>query len=202
MRRPISLALLLGVALPGAALAQTGLYAGGGVTWSSTIVRDVILTPITTKPGLAPTIVLGGELPIGPGYRLGLELSAGTASLTTTTPSQSNSDLAQGRIWTMGALVNLSGQVAPALRWRAGLGVLRYAGPRDAGIFAQGGTTRALFGGGLDYQLTSGRRWNPVVSARYDYHRFASRELRTQGFGLEQGVQRISLLVGVTRGNR
>ncbi len=202
MRRSISLALLLGIALPGTALAQTRLYAGGGMTWSTTIVRDVILAPVTTTPGLAPTIFLGGELPISPGYRLGLELSAGTASLTTRTPSQPNSDLAQGRIWTLGALFNLSGQVAPGLRWRGGLGVLRYTGPRDAGIFAQGGTTRALFGLGLDYQLASGHRWNPVVSARYDYHRFATRELRTQGFALEQGVQRISLSVGVTRGDR
>jgi hypothetical protein len=99
----------------------------------------------------------------------------------------------------MGALLNMNGDLASALRWRAGLGLLHYSGPSDAGIFAQGGTTRALFGAGLDYQLEEGRTWNPVISLRYDYHRFVTDELRSQGFGLEQGVNRISLSIGVTR---
>jgi len=202
MRRPFFLALCLASGLPVAAAAQVGYHAGVGATWSTDIVRDVILVPITTRPGIAPTLFLGADLPIARDYRMGLELSAGTASLTTRTPSQPNSDLDQGRITTLSALLDLSGQVTRGLRWRAGLGVLHYAGPGDAGIFAQGGTMRALFGGGLDYQLTAGRRWNPVISARYDYHRFSTKELRTQGFGLEQGVQRISVSVGVAGGSR
>jgi hypothetical protein len=202
MRRPLLLALCLASGFPVTAAAQVGYYAGVGATWSTDIVRDVILVPITTRPGIAPTLFIGADLPLNGLYRMGLELSAGTASLTTRTPSQPNSNLDQGRITTLGALANLSGQVTPGLRWRAGLGVLHYGGPGDAGIFAQGGTLRALFGAGLDYQLSTGHRWNPVISARYDYHRFSTQELRTQGFGLEQGVQRISVSVGVTRGNR
>lgn len=202
MRRPLFLALCLASGLPVAAAAQVGYHAAVGATWSTDIVRDVILVPITTRPGIAPTLFIGADLPLNGLYRMGLELSAGTASLTTRTPSQPNSDLDQGRITTLGALANLSGQVTPGLRWRAGLGVLHYGGPDDAGIFAEGGTLRALFGAGLDYQLSTGHGWNPVISARYDYHRFSTKELRTQGFGLEQGVQRISVSVGVTRGNR
>lgn len=201
MPRSISAAFLLCAALPAPALGQGQVYARAGMTWSSTLVRDVILTPIVTKPGLAPTLFLGGELPFGKGYWVGIELSAGTSSLTTTTPSQPGSALDQGRIWTTGALLNLSGDVTPGLRWRAGLGALRYSGPSDAGLFAEGGTTRALFGAGLDYQLGHNRSWAPTLSARYDYHRFSTRELRTQGFGLEQSVQRLSLSVGMTRGN-
>ncbi len=201
MRRPFLLWLLMAATLPGAAQAQASYYARAGVTWSTDIVRDVIIQPVTTRPGLAPTLFGGVDLAFGARYRLGMELSASTASLTTTTPAIPGSDIAQGRIWTLGALLNLNGDLTGPLRWRAGLGLLHYSGPGDAGIFAQGGTTRALFGAGLDYQLTTGRRWNPVVSARYDYHRFATDELRSQGFGLEQGVQRISVSVGLTRGS-
>lgn len=202
MRRPYSLALLLAAATAAPAHAQATYYVRGGVTWSSDIVRDVFTAPVTTRPGLAPTLFAGVDFALSPRYRLGLEASAGTASLTTTTPSIPGSDIDQGRIWTLGALLNMNGDLVRSVRWRAGLGVLHYSGPGDAGIFAQGGTTRALFGAGFDYLLAQGRSWNPVISLRYDYHRFVTDELRAQGFGLEQGVNRISLSIGVTRGAR
>lgn len=202
MRRPYSLALLLAAATAAPAQAQATYYVRGGVTWSSDIVRDVFTAPVTTRPGLAPTLFAGVDFALSPRYRLGLEASAGTASLTTRTPSIPGSEIDQGRIWTVGALLNMNGDLVRSVRWRAGLGVLHYSGPGDAGIFAQGGTTRALFGAGFDYLLAQGRSWNPVISLRYDYHRFVTDELRTQGFGLEQGVNRISLSIGVTRGAR
>jgi hypothetical protein len=202
MRRPYSLALLLVAITAAPAQAQATYYVRGGVAWSSDIVRDVFTAPVTTRPGLAPTVFAGVDFALSPRYALGLEASAATASLSTTTPSIPDSDIDQGRIWTLGALLNMSGDLAASLGWRAGLGVLHYSGPSDAGIFAQGGTTRALFGAGLDYRLAEGRSWNPVVSLRYDYHRFVTDELRAQGFGLEQGVNRISLSIGVTRGAR
>lgn len=196
------LALLLLATTAAAGRAQASYYVRGGATWSSDIVRDVFTAPVTTRPGIAPTLFAGVDFALSPRYGLGLEASAGTASLTTRTPSIPGSDIDQGRIWTIGALLNMNGDLAGPLRWRAGLGVLHYSGPGDAGIFAQGGTMRALFGAGLDYQLPQGRTWNPVISLRYDYHRFVTDELRSQGFGLEQGVNRISLSVGVTRGPR
>jgi hypothetical protein len=202
MRRPYSLALLLAAATAAPAQAQATYYVRGGVTWSSDIVRDVFTAPVTTRPGLAPTLFAGVDFALSPRYRLGLEASAGTASLTTRTPSIPGSEIDQGRIWTVGALLNMNGDLVRSVRWRAGLGVLHYSGPSDAGIFAQGGTTRALFGAGFDYLLAQDRSWNPVISLRYDYHRFVTDELRTQGFGLEQGVNRISLSIGVTRGAR
>ena len=202
MRRSYSLALLLVAATAAPMQAQATYYVRGGMTWSSDIVRDVFTAPVTTRPGLAPTLFAGVDLALNERYRLGLEASAGTASLSTRTPSIPGSDIDQGRLWTVGALLNMSGDLARALRWRAGLGVLHYGGPGDAGIFAQGGTTRALFGAGVDYQLGRGHAWNPVVALRYDYHRFVTDELRSQGFGLQQGVNRISLSVGVTRGSR
>jgi hypothetical protein len=202
MRRACSLALLLVATTVVPAHAQATYFVRGGATWSSDIVRDVFTAPVTTRPGLAPTLFAGVDFALSPRYALGLEASAGTASLTTRTPSGPGSDMDQGRIWTVGALLNMSGDLAASFRWRAGLGILHYSGPGDAGIFARGGTNRALFGAGVDYQLPQGRSWNPVISLRYDYHRFVTDELRAQGFGLEQGVNRISLSIGVRRGSR
>ena len=202
MRRTILPALLAAACFTAPAHAQATYYAQVGLTGSSKIVRDVILTPVETRPGIAPTLFLGGELPIGPRYRMGLELSAATASLTTRTPAIPGSDLDQGRITTIGAMLNLAGPVAPHLQWRGGIGLLRYNPSEQSGIFAQGGTTRALFGAGLDFRQPAGRRWDAMISTRFDYHRFSTDELRHQGFTLQQGVRRLSVSVGLARAAR
>lgn len=66
-------------------------------------------------------------------------------------------------------------------------------------MWAQGGTTRMLFGAGLDYEMPATNSFNVMISARYDYHRFTTAELRARGFNLEQPVQRLSLSVGLAR---
>lgn len=44
--------------------------------------------------------------------------------------------------------------------------------------------------------------WDLMVSARYDFHRFTTDELERRGFSQAQGVSRISLSVGLSRGIR
>jgi hypothetical protein len=201
MRRPILLALLA-CALPVTARAQIGYTVRAGGVWSTKIVRDVIYAPIETRPGIAPALAVGADLAMNRQYRVGLELGVASAGVTTTTPTQPGSDISQGRVWLLSGMLQLGGELRSRLDWRAGLGLLHYAPTEHEGIFAQGGTTRALFGGGLDYHVTHGRRGDVIVSARYDYHRFSTPELRSQGFTLEQGVQRLSLSVGLTRAPR
>jgi len=45
-------------------------------------------------------------------------------------------------------------------------------------------------------------KWDLMVSARYDFHRFTTDELERRGFSQAQSVSRISLSVGLARGNR
>jgi hypothetical protein len=44
--------------------------------------------------------------------------------------------------------------------------------------------------------------WDLMVSARYDFHRFTTDELKGRGFSQAQGVSRISLSVGLAQGIR
>jgi hypothetical protein len=41
-----------------------------------------------------------------------------------------------------------------------------------------------------------------LVSARYDFHRFTTDELKLRGFSQAQSVNRVSLSVGLARGIR
>jgi hypothetical protein len=45
-------------------------------------------------------------------------------------------------------------------------------------------------------------RWELMASLRYDFHRFTTDELAARGFSGTQGVQRVSLSVGLARGRQ
>ena len=203
MRRSLPcLALLAALLTPSAARAQTDYYARAGATYSTMIVRDVLFEPVHVQPGLAPTLFVGAALPFGNGYRMGIEASLGRASLSADEELSTDPSEDLGSYWHSSALLNLEGPVRPRLRWRAGIGLLRYSPDEREGIFAQGGTTRALFGAGLDYRAPALAAFDLMLSARYDYHRFSTDELRARGFTLEQAVQRVSLSVGLARSAR
>ena len=200
MRSLLALAVLAVTAAPLAA--QTHYYARLGPVFSSRIVRDVIFEPIETKPGLAPTLFAGFGVPFGGAgrYRGGMELSIGRAGLSTSTPdTPSNPSTDIGSVWLGSAMVMMDAPIRARLRGRAGIGAIRYMPSTDEGMWAQGGTTRMLFGAGLDYEMPATNSFNVMISARYDYHRFTTAELRARGFNLEQPVQRLSLSVGLAR---
>ena len=86
------------------------------------------------------------------------------------------------------------------MRWRAGVGLLRYWPANEQGIFLRGGSTRFLVGAGVDYRRPVFPRWDLMASLRYDFHRFTTDELAARGFSGTQGVQRLSLTLGLGRG--
>jgi hypothetical protein len=142
---------------------------------------------------------LGASLPIAPTYRAGLEASF-TSSGYHSTELDVQSDL--GTLRTVSLLLNLEGPVARKLFWRAGVGVIDYWPADDQGIFLRGGATRFLAGAGVDYRPPLQRNWDLMFSLRYDFHRFTTDELRSQGFTGSQGVQRLSASVGLARARR
>jgi hypothetical protein len=192
--------LILLIALPSIGLpvlhAQTDYYARLGVTYATSLLRDVIFREIHVRQSVAPTLVLGASLPITLVYRAGLEATL-TSSGYHSTDGVTETDL--GTLRTGTALLNLEGPVWQRARWRAGVGLIRYFPAEDSGIFVRGGTTRFLAGAGLDYRPPLSTRWELMVSLRYDFHRFTTDELTARGFTGHQGVQRISASVGIAR---
>jgi hypothetical protein len=179
--------------------AQTDYYARLGATFSTALVSDRIINEIEVKQNLAPTLVLGASLPIAPLYRAGLE-AAFTTSGYKSEEASVESDL--GTLRTGSLTLALEGPVTPNVRWRGGVGLLGYFPSEDRGIFLSGGTTRFLAGAGLDYRRPIMTRWDLMASLRYDFHRFTTGELRARGFSQSQGVQRVSVTLGLARAVR
>lgn len=192
--------LVLLIALPTAGLpvlqAQADYYARLGATYTTNLLRDAIVQEIHVRQSVAPTLALGASLPITPVYRAGLEATLASSGYHSS-EGVTQTDL--GTLRTGSVLLNLEGPVWRGTSWRAGVGLIRYFPAQDSGIFLRGGTTRFLAGAGLDYRPPLSKRWEFMVSLRYDFHRFTTDELAARGFSGNQGVQRISASVGVAR---
>jgi hypothetical protein len=198
-RHILLLALLLTGAAPGLC-AQTEFYARAGAVGASNLLRDVIFTEVTVRQSIAPMVALGGSLPVGSrGYRANLEATLASGMFHR---SQNGSSANIGTLRTATLMLGLEGPVVPSLRWRLGLGGIRYWPADDEGIFLSGGTTRVLFGGGVDFRRPLLAKWDVMTSLRYDFHRFSTSTLETRGFSQTQGVSRVSLSLGLSRGFR
>jgi hypothetical protein len=199
MLRPILIPATLLVAGAGALHAQTDYYVRAGAVWASTLVRDVLATEITVRQSIAPMVSIGGSMPISPGYRAGIEAALASGGFDA---EQDGSETDLGTIRTASVLAALDGPIWQSFRWRVGLGGIFYWPSEDRGIFLQGGPIRFLAGAGADWRRPVMPSWDLMVSARYDYHRFTTDELRRRGFSVSQAVSRVSLSVGLARGIR
>lgn len=192
--------VLLTLLLPAGATAlsaQTDYYLRVGAVGSSNMLRDGIVSEITVRQSIAPLLVLGGSLPLSRGYRAGLEGSVSSGGFHST---EAGLETDLGTLRTASLQLDLSGPVSGQFRWWIGLGGLFYLPKDDQGIFLQGGTTRLLAGVGADFRRPVLARWDLMASARYDFHRFTTEELKTRGFGQSQGISRVSLSIGIARG--
>jgi hypothetical protein len=199
MPKPFLILAALVAASATALPAQTDYYARIGAFGASNLLRDVIVDEITVKQSIAPLIFLGGSLPIAPGYRAGLEGSLSSGSYHSETGGR-ETDL--GTLRTGSLLLGFEGPIYREVHWRAGVGALFYWPSDQTGIFQQGGPTRVLFGAGADWRRPVLAKWDLMTSLRYDFHRFTTDELKTRGFAQTQAVSRISLSIGLARGNR
>ena len=199
MRALLALSILLPAAGTSPLCAQVNYYARLGATFATALVRDRIINPIEVRQRLAPTIAFGVALPIAPRYRAGLEATLTTSGYRS---EESGSATDLGTVRTGAITLGLDGPIVSTVRWRAGVGLLRYWPTEDRGIFLQGGTTRYLVGAGVDYRRAIMPKWDLMASLRYDFHRFTTDELRARGFSQSQGVQRISASLGLSGGAR
>ena len=199
MRTCLALGLAI-IAGPRAPLrAQTDFYGRLGLTFSTDLVRDVIFQEIRVRPSLAPTLAVGASVPVTPTARVGLEGTLTTSGYHSK-EGEVTTDL--GTIRTGSVLLMLEAPLCWRLSWRGGVGVVHYWPTEDTGIFSQGGPTRFLVGGGVDYRSRAMSGWDFLMSLRYDFHRLTTEELKLRGFAGNQGVQRVSASLGLARSRR
>lgn len=198
-RHILALALLLTGAASGLC-AQTEYYARLGAVGASNLLHDAVVGELTVRQSIAPMVALGGSLPIGvKGYRANLEATFATGKYHR---KEGGETFDIGTVRTGTIMLGLEGPVGRQFRWRAGLGAIRYFPGDREGIFLSGGTTRFLAGAGADYRRPVLPKWDLMTSLRYDFHRFRTGTLQERGFSQYQGVSRVSLSIGLSRGLR
>ncbi len=200
MPKTIVLFALVAAASVSGLQAQTEYDVRVGAVGASNLTRDVVVDQITVRQSIAPMIALGASLPIATrGYRAGLE---GTLSSGKFHSTEAGAETDLGTLRTATLMLGLEGPVYRDIRWRVGLGGIRYWPADKRGIFLTGGPTRFLAGAGFDYRRAVLPKWDLMTSLRYDLHRFTTDELDRRGFSQSQGVSRISLSVGLSRSTR
>jgi len=196
--------LLVALVLPAGLNAQArhSVYLRAGASWSSDLVTDKIVSDnITVQPDVAPAILVGGQIEAFPRYNVDLEAQFTSGSYSAATSGRGTTDLATLR--TLSVSVGFNGPlIGPWTRWRASVGFLDYLPREKQGIFLQGGPLDATVGAGLDYRRPVSSRFDILVSLRYDYHRFITDELQSQGFSQTQQVHRVGLTIGIATGGR
>lgn len=195
MRWTFAVAVLaVGLSVPGAA--QEFYHARLGVTGATSLVTDRIINTIDVRQNFAPTVLIGASLPVAQDVNASLEVSLATGSFDAEEGAASQS---LGTVRTMTATLGAEGRLTWNLRWRAGLGIIRYWPSEDQGIFRRGGPTDFVLTGGVDYTRQLSDDWAVLGGVRYDYHRFTTEELQARGFSQSQQVHRVGLLVGIAR---
>jgi hypothetical protein len=199
LKTTLLLALLLPAGVSGLR-AQTEYYARVGAVGASDLLNDAIVDEITVRQSIAPMLAIGGSLPLGTrGYRAGAEATLASGGFHA---NEAGGSTGLGTIRTGTFMLDLEGPILRKLRWRLGLGGIKYWPKDDSGIFLQGGSLRLLAGAGLDFHHPVLPRWDLMTSLRYDFHRFTTDELDSRGFSQTQGVSRVSLSVGLSRATR
>lgn len=200
MRLITAMALMV---IPCTAPAQAFVRLSGGITASTDLTEEVIVTPISQRQSIAPT----GQAVVGwrfdNGYRLALEARYAGGNLEVHDGSISDN---LGRLATLQLAAMIDGALRQfaggALRWEAAVGVLKYQPEHSIGVFSDDDPSRLLIGGGVSWTKPISPRFALVAAARYDFHTFSSRRLSSEDYTGSQGVHRLGLTLGLERSFR
>lgn len=176
--------------------AQAVLRVSAGVTGSTDFVKDFIAHPVNSRQSVAPTgaIMVGWQL--ASGYRIGVEgrYARGTWRVS---DDAITDDL--GTLATLGLSMVAVGPMGRSLHWEAAVGSLRYLPEQEIGLFAEGGPSRWMLGGGIGWSRPASTALDLVAGVRYEFHGFSTTALEAAGYSRSQTVHRIGLTLGVER---
>ena len=181
------LAALAGLGSP--AGAQIAVDAMAGVVWSSPLVRDEIVAPLTVAPQIAPSVGLGALMPLDSRFRLGVRAGWSRSQLVRREADVTTAILPLD-VWT-GALV-VERQLMSLVTAEARLGGIKYApaGDADGTIFQDDSPFAAMIGLGFRASRPVGTRLLVGLHVGYDIHQFETQALRSAGFTFARTVHR------------
>lgn len=201
------LAIVTMVFLASPAVAQIHVGLGGGVVFSSPLVRDSLgVESITVVPDPAPFITLGFESQVQSRLRAGVAVRISRSELHSENRQALGGDPAQTRtsktlitrltIWS--PVLTLRREITSRASAWATVGAIFYD-PRERGasIF-QGDTPKEpTLGLGLSLEQPVSSSVKIGLDVSYSAHRFTTRALRINGFRDERTIHRLSLAITV-----
>lgn len=196
MRLRLSVLLLVLPCLVSSVGAQAFVRVSAGATGSTDFLKDFIVHPISARQSIAPTgaVLVGWQF--RGGYRFGAEVryARGTWEVD---DDGTGDDL--GGLGTLALAVVANGPIRPALRWEAAVGQIRYMPEQEIGIFADGGPSRWMLGGGVTWHRRATAALDLVIGARYEFHGFSTAALESVGYTRSQTVHRVGITLGLER---
>lgn len=190
-RRTVALVALLAVWPSGRPAAQVSFHVSIGVRHSSTLVHDSVVVPFDLRPALAPTLLVTVREELRPGWSADGTIDVTPSSLRR---HEGGGAFDAGSFTALAFTVGLRREISWGLSARAGFGALKYA-TAQTGVFREGsGGLFPLVTAAATFTPRFGERRQLAFEARYDFHRFITPALRTQGFRAARSVHRVALL--------
>lgn len=190
----LALAIALIARPAGGLRAQVSVHLSAGARYTSTLVRDSIVTNFSVRPALAPALALTVGTPVDTTGKWSVEAVVDFSHSDLIRHDADGSTPAIGGLSTLALSVGMRRQLLPWLSARGSVGGLKYLPASESGIFSQGsGSLFALGGLALDAAPPFGARWGLAFETRLDLHRFITPALRAEGFQDSRPVVRVAL---------
>ena len=185
--------LLVLAVWPSARLAaQVSVRASLSARFSTPLVRDSIVVPITLKPGVGPALQLSVRDDLRGPWTGDIALDVTHASLKR---EESGTTFDAGSFTATALTFGLRHELPKRLAARLGLGGLIYM-TENTGVFQQGnGGIFPLIALDASYAPAFGTKRALEIALQYDVHRFMTPALRTTGFPNPRPVHRLALSV-------
>jgi hypothetical protein len=192
------IATLIAIVLPACPLArlpaQVAIRLSAGARYTSTLVRDSIVTNFSVRPAIAPALALTVGTPVDTTGRWSVEAVLDWSHSDLVRHDQDGTTQSLGGLGTLGVAVGLRRHLTSWLSARATVGGLKYLPASETGIFSLGsGSLFALGGLAVDAVPPFGARWGLALETRLDLHRFITPALRSEGFQSSRPVVRVAL---------
>jgi len=179
--------------------AQVSVHLSAGARYTTTLVRDSIVTNFSVRPAIAPALALTVGTPIDTTGKWTVEAILDWSHGDLVRHDADGSTQSLGGLGTLGVSVGMRRHLLSWLSARASVGGLKYLPASQTGIFGLGsGSLFPLGGVAVEAQPPFGERWGLAFETRADIHRFITPALRAEGFQDSRPVIRVA--VGVRAG--
>jgi len=174
--------------------AQLSVHLSAGARYTTTLVRDSIVTRFSVRPAIAPAFALTAGTPLDPTGKWTVEAIIDWSHGDLVRHDQDGATQSLGGLGTISVSVGMRRRLQSWLSARASVGGLKYLPASQSGIFSLGsGSLFALGGLALQAEPPFGARWGLAIETRLDLHRFITPALRVEGFQDSRPVVRLAL---------